>query len=145
MQNCLNAFSPTGSGIVANTICWSLRGVLRTKDGSSLIMIRRRCCIALVGLNFAGAVGTGKKARITRSKSLVTKLFVTGGALVSVGVVCAVGIAREGVAAAGAAMVERGGSVIDPRRLHVEKPTRGEMTFYFAEYQNCDLKLYHIA
>jgi len=92
-------------------------------------MVRSSCCIALVGLNLAGAVGTGKKARIVRLKSLVTKLFVTACAMVSVGAVCAVGIAREGVAAAEAAMVERGGSVIDPRRLHVEKPTELEMTF----------------
>jgi len=31
-----------------------------------------------MGLNFAGAVGTGKNARNTRSKSRVTKKFDTG-------------------------------------------------------------------
>jgi len=100
-------------------------------------MILRSCCIALVGLNLAGAVGTGKKARSVRSKSCVTKLFVAGGVLVSVEAGRAVELAREVVAAAEAAMVERGGSVIDPRRLHVEKPTKLEMTFYFSECQNC--------
>jgi len=73
--------------------------------------------MALVGLNLASAVGTGKKAHIMRSKSCVTKLFVTDCALVSVGVVHAVGLVQEGVAAAEAAMVKRGGSVINPRRL----------------------------
>ena len=43
-------------------------------------MVRRSWYIALVGLNFVGAVGAGKKARIVRSKSRVTKLFVTGRA-----------------------------------------------------------------
>jgi len=33
-------------------------------------------------------------------------------------------------------MVERGGSDIDPRRLHVEKPTGLEMTFLFSACQN---------
>jgi len=74
-----------------------------------------------MGLNFVGAIG--ENVRIMRSKSRVTKLFVT----------CCTGRPEEevrawewtlgGSAAAGAAMVEWGGLVIDPRRLHVEKPT----------------------
>jgi len=43
-------------------------------------MVWRRWFIVLVGLNFAGARGEGKNARIVRSKSHVTKLFVTGRA-----------------------------------------------------------------
>jgi len=46
--------------------------------------------MVLVELNLAGAIGTGKKARIMRSKSHVTKLFVIDCALVSVGAVHAV-------------------------------------------------------
>jgi len=117
-------------------ICWSLLGVRRTSDCSSLSSVRSSCCIAPIGLNLIGAVGSGKKARKARSKSRLTKLFGTGRAWVSVEAVHAVLVAWEGMAAAGAAMVERGGSVIDPRRLHVAKPTRVKMTFYFAEYQN---------
>jgi len=59
----------------------------------------------------------GKKARIARSKSRVTKFFVANLVLVVVGAFCVVGLAREGAAASEAAMVEWGGSVIDPRRL----------------------------
>jgi len=72
-----------------------------------------------------------------RSKSRVSKFFVASGAGGVERGVLVCWLRRGGSAAAEAAMVERGGSVIDPRRLHVEKPTRGEMTFYFAEYQNC--------
>jgi len=43
-------------------------------------MVWRRWFIVLVGLNFAGAGGEGKNARIVRSKSHVTKLFVAGRA-----------------------------------------------------------------
>jgi len=42
------------------------------------IIVLNSCCIALIGLNFIGAVGVGKKACNVRSKTRVTKLFVTG-------------------------------------------------------------------
>jgi len=117
LKNCLNAFSPVGSDDVASSICLSLVGIHRTKDGLSLSMVWRRWCIALVGLNFVGAIGVGKKARIARSKSRVTKLFVADWVWVVVGAVGAVGLTREGVAASEGAMVEWGGLVINPRRL----------------------------
>jgi len=117
LQNCLNAFSPARSGVIAKTICWLLLGIRSTKDGSSLSMVQSSCCIALVGLSLAGAVGTGKKAHIVRSKVRVTKFFVTESALVSIWSVHAGWVAWEGVAATEATMVERGGLVIDPRRL----------------------------
>jgi len=68
-------------------------------------------------LNFVLAGGGGKNARIVRSNSRVTKFFVTccaGGSAVEVR---ACEGAQEGSAAAVDAMVERGGSVIDPRKL----------------------------
>jgi len=73
--------------------------------------------MARIGLNFVGAVGVGKKARIVRSKSRVTKLFVTKGRGVLGDAVRTCGMTWEGVAAVGSAMVEGGGSVIDPCRL----------------------------
>ncbi len=76
MKNCLKAFLPAGSVSEASTICLSLFGVQRTKDCSSLSIVQMSCCIALVGLNYAGAKGVGKKAQIVRSCSLITKLFV---------------------------------------------------------------------
>ncbi len=99
-------------------------------------MIRKSWVIAAVGLNFAGGGGVGKNARNTRSHSRVTKFFVanwTGGGGEALHACL---VAPDEPAASEGAMVEEGGSVIDPRRLHVEKPTRGKMTFYFAEYQN---------
>jgi len=51
------------------------------------------CCIALVGLNYAGAKGVGKKAQIVRSCSLITKLFVADHAGVVGEVVWGVGLA----------------------------------------------------
>jgi len=71
----------------------------------------------LVGLNFVGAVGVGKKAQIVRSKSCITKFFVADWVGVVVDAVGAVGLMQEGVAALEGAMVEWGGSVINPRRL----------------------------
>ena len=59
----------------------------------------------------------GGKARIVRSYSRVTKFFVAGCAGGFEGVVRAVMLALGGAAASGGAMVEEGGSVIDPRRL----------------------------
>jgi len=73
--------------------------------------------MAVIGFSFVGAVGVGKKARIVRSHSRVTKFFVTGRAGGLGEVVRAVGLALGGAAASGGAMVEEGGSVIDPRRL----------------------------
>jgi len=52
-----------------------------------------------------------------RSNSRVTKFFVAGWAGVAEGEVRACELAREGSAAVVDAMVERGGSVIDPRKL----------------------------
>ncbi len=66
LKNCLKAFSPVGSISEASTICLLLFGVQRTKDGSSLSIVRMSCCITLVGLNFIGAKGVGKKVRIMR-------------------------------------------------------------------------------
>ena len=117
LKNCLNAFSPVGSGNVASSICLLLVGIHRTKDGSSLSMVWRRWCIALVGLNFVGAVGIGKKAQIARSKSRVTNFFVADWVGVVVDAVGAVGLMWEGVAAMEGAMVEWGGLVINPHRL----------------------------
>jgi len=93
--------------------------------------------MATIGLNLAGATGVGKIARKAKSNSRVTKFFVADdtGALEEALHACC--WAQERPAAAWGAMVERGGSDIDPRRLHVEKPTRVKMTFYFAECQNC--------
>jgi len=116
-KNCLNAFSPVGSGTIASSICWSLVGVQRTKDGSSLSMVHSRWFIALVGLNFVGAIGVGKKARIARSKSHITKFFVANWVGVVVDAVGTVWLTWEGAAASEGTMVEWGGSVIDPRRL----------------------------
>ncbi len=59
----------------------------------------------------------GGNARIVRSNSRVTKFFVAGGAGTAVVDVGAFELAREGAVAAEDAMVDRGGSVIDPRRL----------------------------
>jgi len=88
-----------------------------TKDSSSLIIVLKSCFIAVMGFSFVGAVGVAKKARIVRSYSRVTKLFVArcaGGLWEGVR---AVALAAEGAAASEGAMVEGGGSVIDPRRL----------------------------
>jgi len=52
-----------------------------------------------------------------RSKSRVSKFFVAGGAWGGEEEVLGCWVAQGGSAAAGCAMVERGGSVIDPRRL----------------------------
>jgi len=41
-------------------------------------MVHSSWCIALVGLNFVGAIGVGTNTQIVRSKSCITKLFVTG-------------------------------------------------------------------
>ena len=70
-----------------------------------------------IGLNFAGAVGVGKNARNVRSNSRVSKFFVAGGARGVKEEVLSCWLMQGGSAAAGCAMVERGGSVIDPRRL----------------------------
>jgi len=130
LKNCLKAFSPVGSDSNASTSCLSLFAVRRTKDGSSLSIVRRSCCIALVGLNFVGAVGAGKETQIVRSKSRITKFFVIGRSEVLGGALLGVcWMLVGGAPAVGGAMVERGGSVIDPRSLHVEKPTKLEMTF----------------
>jgi len=93
LKNGLKAFSLDGSISEASTICLLLVGVQRTKDGSSLIIVRMSCCMALMGLNFIGAKGVGKKAQIMRSCSLVTKLFVANRAGVVGEVVCSVGLA----------------------------------------------------
>jgi len=71
----------------------------------------------VIGLNFSGDVGLGKNTRNTRSYSRDSEFFVTWVAGVSEGAVRATGVAREGLAATGTAMVELGGSVIVPRRL----------------------------
>jgi len=73
--------------------------------------------MAVIGFSFVGAVGIGKKAHIVRSHSRVTKFFVTGHAGGLEEVVRAVGLALGGAATSGGAMVEEGGSVIDPCRL----------------------------
>ena len=116
-KNFLNSVSPVGISVNSRTICLSLLGVQQTKDGSSLSIVRKSCLIAVIGLNFVGTVGVGEKARSMRSKSRLTKLFVTGLAGGVEGVVCTWLLTWEGAAAAGCTMVVRGGSVIDPRRL----------------------------
>ncbi len=58
-----------------------------------------------------------ENARIVRLNSRVTKFFVTGCAGGSAVEVRACEVAQERSAAAVDAMVERGGSVIDPRKL----------------------------
>jgi len=60
------------------SICLSLVAVHRTKDDLSLSIAQQSCFIAMIGLNFAGAIGDGKNAQNTRSKSRITKFFVTG-------------------------------------------------------------------
>jgi len=113
----LNSVSPCGSELDARMSCLSLLGVRSTKDGSSWSIARNSRVIALIGLNFAVVVGGGKNARIVRSNSRVTKFFVAcwaGGSAVEVH---ACGLARERSAAVVDAMVERGGSVIDPQEL----------------------------
>jgi len=70
-----------------------------------------------IGLNFVGAIGVGKRACNVRSKSHVTKLFVTidaGGVEDALRTCC---MLCGGPAVMWCAMVERGGLVIDPRRL----------------------------
>jgi len=64
-----------------------------------------------------GAIGIRKKARNVRSKSCLSKFFVTGGAGGVKEEVLGCWLTRGGSAAAGCAMVERGGLVINPRRL----------------------------
>jgi len=113
----LNLVSPVGSESNARMICLSLVGICRTKDGLSLIIMRKSQVIAWIGLNFVLAIGGGKYARIVRSKSRVTKFFVTWGAGVSEVEVRACELVRERSAAAVTAMVEWGGSVIDPRKI----------------------------
>jgi len=71
--------------------------------------------MALKGLNFVGAVGV--KKRRMRLKSCVSKFFVAGGAGSVEEELLGCWLARGGSVAAGCAMVEGGGSVINPHRL----------------------------
>jgi len=76
LKNFLKLASRVGSEADVRMICWSLLGVCRTKDGSSLIIVLRSEFIAWIGLNFVGAIGVGKNARSVRSNSRVTKFFL---------------------------------------------------------------------
>ncbi len=87
----------------------SLFGVRRTKDSSSLIIIRNRLRITVIGWNFAGAGGVGKKARNTRSKLHVANFFVTEVTGVLWEGVRAVLLALDWSAAAGAPWWSWGG------------------------------------
>ncbi len=107
LKNFLNSFLPVGITANMRLICLLLAAVRRTKDGLSLSIAQKSCFIATIGLNFAGAIGVGKNMQNTR-------LRVAG---VLEEAVRAMLLAREGLVAVGAAMVERGESVIDPRRL----------------------------
>jgi len=80
LKNFLNLASPVGNKADLRMICLSLLTARSTKDSSSLSMVWRRWFIVLVGLNFAGARGEGKNARIVRSMLRITKLFVAGHA-----------------------------------------------------------------
>jgi len=86
----LNLVSPFGTEADVSMIWLLLLGVLKTKDDLSLSIVRKRVDIAVIGLNFAGASGVGKKVQKTRSKSRVTKFLVTAMAGGLEGVVCAV-------------------------------------------------------
>jgi len=110
LKNCLKAFLLIRSNSDAITICLSLFGVLSTNDSSSLSIVFRSCCITWMGLNFIGAGRGGKKAHIVRSKSCITKLFVTWCTWVSEGVVWSARLLVDmgGIGGHGGAMVERG-------------------------------------
>jgi len=120
----LNSDSPVGSAADARTSCLSLLGVRSTRDGSSFSIVRRSAVIVEIGLNLVGTVGVGKNAQIVRSYSRITKFLLACWASTLGGAVRACILAWEGAAASEAAMVERGGSDINPHRLHVEKPTK---------------------
>jgi len=113
----LKSASRVGSISDERTSCWSLLRDCKTKDGSSLSITRRSEFIAGIGLNFMGALGAGKNARSVSSRSRVTRIFSLNGGGALEGGVRTCSVTREGAAASGTAMVERGGSVIDPRRL----------------------------
>jgi len=101
------------------------------RDDSSFNITHRSCCIALIGLSFAGAIGIGKKVQTVKLKVRVTKLFVTGCAGGLVVVVLAGRLAWEGAAALGGTMVERG----DRTSIHVglcRKAYQVENDFLFA-------------
>jgi len=59
----LNSVSPFGTEADMRMICLLLLGVLRTKDGLSLIIVQNKRDIAVIGLNFAGAGGRKKGAK----------------------------------------------------------------------------------
>jgi len=111
----LNSALPFSTVADARMIWLSLLGVQRTKDSSSLSIVWKRLAIAVIGLNFAGAVGVGKKVQNTRSKSRLSKFFATAFTGLLEEEVRAVFSTREGVAAVGGAMVERG----DRSLIHV--------------------------
>jgi len=110
----LNLVSPVGSKAKARTICLLLFSVHSTKDSLSFNIIRKSRFIARIGLNFALAKGGGENARIVRSKLCVTKFFVTCGVRESAVEVHTCELAQGRSAATVTAMVEWGGSVIDP-------------------------------
>jgi len=78
VKNGLNSNLLVGIGMVSRMICLSLSGVQRTKDDSSLSIVRRSWVIGGIGLNFVGSEGVGKNARRVSSYSRVTILFVAG-------------------------------------------------------------------
>jgi len=118
LKNFLNLFSPVSREANASSNCQLLLGVWRTKDSLSLSIIWRSWFMAPIAWNFIGAVGVGKKAHSIRSKLRVSKFFVVGGGAGGVkDAVLGCWLVQGGSAATGCAMVERGGSVIDPRRL----------------------------
>jgi len=79
-----------------------------TKDGPSLSITQKSCFIASIGLNFVGTIEVGKNVCSIRSKSRVSKLFVSDGGGALGGAVHACGVTREGVAVLGSTMVEGG-------------------------------------
>ncbi len=117
LKNFLNSVLPIGRRADMISICSALLGVQRTKDGLSLIIVLKSWFIAPMGLNFVGAMGVGKKARNVRSKSRVAKLFVVVGVVGVEDALRACCVSRGGPAVTGCAMVGRGGSVFNPRRL----------------------------
>jgi len=61
LKNFLNLVLPDGSKADASTICLLLRGVRRTKDGSSLIITLKSCFMAVMGFSFVGSLGMGER------------------------------------------------------------------------------------
>jgi len=117
LKNFLNSVSPVGIIVEASSICLLLATFQRTKNDSSLSITQKRFFIAVTELSFAGAIGVGKKARNTRSKSCKALFFFAGVLGVLELAVHAVALAWESSVAVEAAMVEKGGLAIGPCRL----------------------------